>query len=203
MVELLELGLRGHRRVVGEACDDALRKAIRAHLSGPLERALADECISFPTPGFSARFPEELTFVFGHTHKPFSTLEPVRVGLSGTIEEADMSVKIYNLGGWVVDTVAPNPLHGAAAFLLDDDLNAAYLPLYQEGRKKRVTTDERLRQGEKKSAFCRRMATLLGQHQEEWDGWTRTVERVRKERAERLGQRVAEARAKAQARSLP
>jgi hypothetical protein len=81
-------------------------------------------------------------------------------------------------------------------------LNAAYMPLYLEGRKKRVTTDERLRPGERKSAFCRRMATLLAKHQGEWDGWTRTVELVRKERAMRLGQRVSEAGAKAQARRL-
>ena len=202
MVELVQLALRGHRRAAGEACDDALRAAIRAHLGGPVERALVEECISFPTSGFPADLPEDVTFVFGHTHKPFSTIERVRLGSSGAIEPRDLSVKVYNLGGWVIDTADPDPLHGAAAFLLDDDLNGACLPLYQEGTRKDVTTDEVLRPGEEKSEFCRQLALLLRAHGDEWNEWESTVSRVREERAARLGQRVAEARAKAHVRDL-
>jgi UDP-2,3-diacylglucosamine pyrophosphatase LpxH len=69
--------------------------------------------------------PGGVTFVFGHTHKPF-------------IEERTMAafpspVAVVNTGGWVVDAPQLNPLKGASLVLIDDQLNVASIRCYTEG----------------------------------------------------------------------
>ena len=69
--------------------------------------------------------PTELTFVFGHTHKPF-------------VEERNAAsfpspVGVVNTGGWVVDTPQLNAIKGASLVLVDDELNVASLRCYAEG----------------------------------------------------------------------
>jgi hypothetical protein len=63
-----------------------------------------------------------VTFIFGHTHKPFedelvaaSYLEPVRV---------------FNVGGWVLDEPRLDTVQGASMALIDEDLNVAVLRLF-------------------------------------------------------------------------
>ena len=57
--------------------------------------------------------------VFGHTHKPFERVTHYQ----GFTED----VKLYNSGGWVVDSLDTNAPAGWAVILLDEDLNAASL----------------------------------------------------------------------------
>jgi hypothetical protein len=69
--------------------------------------------------------PGEVTFVFGHTHKPF-------------VEERTMAtfsspVAVVNTGGWVVDAPQLSPLKGASLVLIDDQLNVASVRCYTEG----------------------------------------------------------------------
>jgi len=69
--------------------------------------------------------PDTVTFIFGHTHKPYEK--------QYRIEGYPLSrVDVYNTGGWVVEKTEPEPMHGAAVVLLDDDLNATSLRLYNE-----------------------------------------------------------------------
>jgi hypothetical protein len=68
--------------------------------------------------------PPELTFIFGHTHKPFESLRRI----DGVAQE----IQVLNSGGWVVDTLQPDPIHGAAIILIDDELNAASIRMYNE-----------------------------------------------------------------------
>ena len=70
------------------------------------------------------KIPSEVTFIFGHTHKPFELIQPYAGYESG--------VKLFNSGGWVVDSLAPAPLHGGAVILVDEDLNTASLRLYNQ-----------------------------------------------------------------------
>jgi len=70
------------------------------------------------------RVPGDVTFVFGHTHKPFEAVRRF-VGYENP-------VCVYNTGGWVVDSTEPRPLHGAAAVLFDDDLNSASLRFFNQ-----------------------------------------------------------------------
>jgi len=70
--------------------------------------------------------PAEVTFIFGHTHKPFEEVFPFAGYRSG--------VKIFNNGGWVVDSMDPAPLKGAAIILVDEDLNTASVRMYNEAK---------------------------------------------------------------------
>ena len=69
--------------------------------------------------------PDDVTFVFGHTHKPFIE--------SRTTTAFAAPVQVVNTGGWVVDTPQRNPLKGASLILIDDQLNVAALRCYTEG----------------------------------------------------------------------
>jgi UDP-2,3-diacylglucosamine pyrophosphatase LpxH len=68
--------------------------------------------------------PSDVTFIFGHTHKPFEQARHYH----GYTDK----VKFFNSGGWVVDSMQPTPIHGGAVILVDDDLNTASLRMYNE-----------------------------------------------------------------------
>jgi UDP-2,3-diacylglucosamine pyrophosphatase LpxH len=67
--------------------------------------------------------PTDLTIVFGHTHKPFSEVRDFN------FRESLKSVKVYNSGGWVVESKRPQPRHGGAVIVVDDDLNCASIKI--------------------------------------------------------------------------
>lgn len=97
-------------------------KGLHVYLQGPLRSQLEEEIGD--EPGDLREFPKDLTFVFGHTHKPFEVeIEPS--GYRGP-------VSVYNTGGWVVDSERSAPLQGGAAILLDEDLNAVSLRIYNQ-----------------------------------------------------------------------
>ena len=66
----------------------------------------------------------ELSFVFGHTHKPFQD----QLTLHGYAKP----VSVYNTGGWVMDQPTMAPAQGAAAVFIDDELNVASLRLFND-----------------------------------------------------------------------
>jgi metallophosphoesterase superfamily enzyme len=72
----------------------------------------------------NGQIPSDLTFIFGHTHKPF---EQVR-----QYHGYNNKIKIFNSGGWVVDSLQPAPIHGGAIILVDDDFHTASLRMYNE-----------------------------------------------------------------------
>ncbi len=71
-----------------------------------------------------AKVPKDLTFVFGHTHKPFEDM----------IAAANYArpIPVYNTGGWVQDEPKSVPREGASAVFIDDDLNTAALRFYNQ-----------------------------------------------------------------------
>ncbi|MCU1346556.1 MAG: hypothetical protein JWL70_2822 [Acidimicrobiia bacterium] len=68
--------------------------------------------------------PQQLTFVFGHTHRPLGSLTPFRT--------LDQPAAVYNTGGWVVDTLDADTLQGASALVLDEHLQAVSVNLYRQ-----------------------------------------------------------------------
>ncbi len=90
------------------------QKGLQAYLEGPLRAQISSELEVIPP----------TTLVFGHTHKPFETTREV--------QGFPTPVNLANTGGWVVDTVDTNPLQGAAAVLVDEDLQVASLRLYDQ-----------------------------------------------------------------------
>lgn len=65
--------------------------------------------------------PDNLTFIFGHTHKPFENRVPV--------PDAPFLPAVYNTGGWDLDMPMFGTKLGAAAVFIDEDLNVASLRL--------------------------------------------------------------------------
>lgn len=90
------------------------QKGLQAYLEGPLHAQLSTELDVVPA----------TTLVFGHTHKPFEATRNAQ-GFA-------MPLSVVNTGGWVVDTIDTNPLQGAAAVLVDEDLQVASLRLYDQ-----------------------------------------------------------------------
>jgi len=90
------------------------------YLANPVAQQFKTEC---------DKVPDEISFIFGHTHKPFQDqiMAPPYRTLS----------RIYNTGGWVLDEPTLMPCQGAAAVLVDDDLNVASLRLFDD-----VTNDK-------------------------------------------------------------
>ncbi|MCB1355854.1 MAG: metallophosphoesterase [Maritimibacter sp.] len=86
---------------------------LKAYLSGTVLSQIAEA-------GQGAKM-EELTFIFGHTHKPFEA----RLPLPGVA----MPPAIYNTGGWVLDTPMFGTKLGAGLVFIDADLNTAALRL--------------------------------------------------------------------------
>jgi Calcineurin-like phosphoesterase len=91
---------------------------LRRYLEGPLRGQLEQELAK---PGL----PEEITIVFGHTHKPFEQLM--------TLDRFTTShIRVYNSGGWVVDRPKPQAIYGGAVILIDDKLDTVSLRMYNE-----------------------------------------------------------------------
>lgn len=70
--------------------------------------------------------PADLTLLFGHTHKPFEQM----MSFAGY----PAPIKVYNSGGWVADHLQPTPIFGAAALLLDENLQTTSLRLYNQAQ---------------------------------------------------------------------
>jgi hypothetical protein len=112
------LGKVANREV--KRTDGALSKDAESGLRQFLEKFLLKQ-IQTDNAG---SVPAEVTFIFGHTHKPFEEVLPYAGYRSG--------VKVFNNGGWVVDSMEPAPLKGGAIVLVDEDLNTASLRMYNE-----------------------------------------------------------------------
>ncbi len=101
----------GYGHVLGAAeIDD-----IGWYLGTPMAAQLREEL---------GELPREMSFVFGHTHKPFQD--------ELMIEGYDLPVGVFNTGGWVLDEPTLMPVQGCAAMLVSDELEVASLRLFND-----------------------------------------------------------------------
>lgn len=107
--------LQSERSKLDEVCTPRTVAGIRSYLFGPSFRQIRDELGGVPT---------DLTFIIGHTHKPFETM----------IESADGSrwVPVYNTGGWTVDAKRPSPAFGASVLLISEKLDVACIRIFND-----------------------------------------------------------------------
>jgi UDP-2,3-diacylglucosamine pyrophosphatase LpxH len=91
------------------------RAGLLQYLEGPVAAQLTGEL---------GRVPDDVAFIYGHTHKPFVDRWQVQ-GFAAP-------VRIFNTGGWVVDTAGPALSQGGVAVLIDDELAAVSLQLYRQ-----------------------------------------------------------------------
>jgi hypothetical protein len=89
---------------------------LREYLAGPVRGQVRQQL---------GEIPDEVTFVYGHTHKPFVDRWTVP-GYSAR------GVYVANTGGWVVDTADPAPVQAGVAVLVNEDLDAASLQFYRQ-----------------------------------------------------------------------
>ncbi|HLC16275.1 MAG TPA: metallophosphoesterase [Thermodesulfovibrionia bacterium] len=111
----IALGERSKRK---EFLSEESEKGFKAFMEHPLYMQIIQE---------NKKIPQDLTFVFGHTHKPFQDVRQFE-GYPGR-------VKVYNTGGWVVENpIDRDPLIGASVVLVDDELNTTSIRLYNEAQ---------------------------------------------------------------------
>jgi hypothetical protein len=109
------------RRMAGDRCncDTPFGKEIRHGLSdylfGPTYQQLRSEF---------GEVPQDLSFTFGHTHKPFGSeiVDP----------QSGQAIAIYNSGGWTVDSSSSRTVAGAALLLASATLEVASIRIYDE-----------------------------------------------------------------------
>ncbi len=116
-----EVALRGavggvflRERHVPEVLSEHARQGLTDYIGGAVGHQVADEIGR----------PDQLTFVFGHTHKPF---------VESLTTPAGPVVPVVNTGGWVVDSEHPEATKGAAVVLIDGEMNVAVLRCYIQG----------------------------------------------------------------------
>lgn len=98
------------------------RAGLHAYLTGPL--ALQIAAANVP----KGRMPDDITFVFGHTHKPYQQA----LAKEDAYQKFPQYRSVYNTGGWVVDTLEPESRHGAAVVVVAEDLTVASIHMYQQ-----------------------------------------------------------------------
>ena len=154
-------------------------KGLRDYMNGSLREQILIER--------KGNVPNDVTFFFGHTHKPF---------------QEDMNFKgypkwvnVYNTGGWVVESVEPQPRRGGAVVLVDEDLNTVSLRMYNEDAdpsKYTVRVEKATHAGEKENPFYRRISGLVDPSKEPWKSFSITVARSVYIRAQNLRTRINE-----------
>jgi UDP-2,3-diacylglucosamine pyrophosphatase LpxH len=133
------------------------------------------------------KMPQDVTFVFGHTHKPFE--EDVN------FKEYPQWVNVYNTGGWIVETVEPQPLHGGAVVLVDEDLNTTSLRMYNENSdptRYSVEVREAFHSGQIRNPFHSQITGLVKPDKSPWKEFSASVARAVRVRAQNLRARINE-----------
>ncbi|MEM9070823.1 MAG: metallophosphoesterase [Myxococcota bacterium] len=107
--------LGGERLRVGDSGDAEIERGLERYLFNYTYRQLTDEY---------DHVPEDVAFVFGHTHKPFQRMVE---------DPRGHFVEVYNTGGWVVDNADREPTRGASIVLIGEDLEIVSLRVYHDG----------------------------------------------------------------------
>lgn len=114
VLQRLSVRLEGERLLGADACSESSLRGVKEYLFGPAYRQLETEL---------GDVPENVTFVFGHTHKPFEMqLDDPR----------GRPVRLLNTGGWTIDTADANATYGAAAVLVSDDLDVVSVNAFRD-----------------------------------------------------------------------
>ena len=172
----------GERGQTGHHLSRTTENGLRWYMEGPLrEQILAER---------KEMLPSRVSFVFGHTHKPFQE----RMNLQGYTEPVD----VHNTGGWVVETTRPEPIRGGAITLIDEELNITSLRMYCEARN---MSDYSVRVGETSKSCGSTLPNPLSQEildlvdpaREPWSTFSGIAAYEVSQRARVLGARIARA----------
>ena len=157
-------------------------KGLWWYVNGPLRQQIDNECKEK-----DLKVPTEVTFVFGHTHKPFQK--------DMNFKEYTGWVNVYNTGGWVVETVDPQPLHGGAIVLVDENLNAVSIRMYNESPDPDgcpVRVEEATHGGEGPNPFFQHILKRVNPSDDPWKLFSVATARAVHVRAQNLRARINE-----------
>ncbi len=155
------------------AAQQGLKDYLEVYLKRELENSLG------------GTIPPEVTFVFGHTHKPFEMTQRYE----GFTDE----LKVYNSGGWVVDTLDADPLHGSAMIVADEALNVASIRMYNEGNSEVLGAVHVIALDGGTNPLAERLKAEIAPQQEPWCSFTKIAARAVHDHRENLRQKVEEA----------
>jgi UDP-2,3-diacylglucosamine pyrophosphatase LpxH len=174
---LVDRASERERTITHTPLSEPAADGLRDYVQGPVRKQILSER--------AGNMPRDVTFIFGHTHKPF---------------QEDMKFKyfpewvnVYNTGGWVVETVKAEPLHGGAVVLLDENLDALSLRMYNENEDPQgysVKVEEALHPGAETSPFCRRISGLVNPVEDPWAAFSAVAARAVQIRARNLAERI-------------
>lgn len=159
-----------------ETLSEDTENRLWAYLEGPLLKQIREEC--------SNKMPSEVSFVFGHTHKPFQ--EAMSFEGYGWVD-------VYNTGGWVVDTEKPEKRHGGAVILVDENLDLTSLHMYKEWEESDdyvVSVKEATRAVPKDNPFYPEIVELVSKKEENFRAFSEIAKHSVYDRAQRLRSRL-------------
>ena len=127
--------------------------------------------------------PDHLTFVFGHTHKPFEEVMHVPA--------IEAPVHVYNMGGWVVDTIHTAPRQGGSIVVIDEDGYAASIRMYTQSADPssyRVSVARADGENGEPNPMYDRLLELVEPEQPPWSDFSKKVAEAVEERRRNLKQ---------------
>jgi hypothetical protein len=154
------------------------QKTAQGQEMGPLPNQMADEKLA-------AGEVDHFTFVFGHTHKPFEENRNFR--------SFPKWVQVYNSGGWVVDTVERQKLHGGAVILIDENLETTSLRMYNESESLDdygVKVQSATHAGDSPGLFHQKIAEMVDNAASPWKDFSEAVARGISVRSQNLKTRI-------------
>ena len=130
-------------------------------MAGPLKKQILIE--------LDDHMPFDVTLIFGYTHKPFQE----DMSFHGYQQE----VNVYNTGGWIVESVKAEPLRGGAAVLVDENLDATSLRLYNEAddRKEYRVKVEEAGYSDVGNPFHQQISDIVDPKAEPWKSFSTNV----------------------------
>jgi UDP-2,3-diacylglucosamine pyrophosphatase LpxH len=173
------------RTVMEKPLSDGAEKGLREYFNGPVYRQIHDELKI--TEGNEANVLSDVTLVFGHTHKPFQE--------DMNFRQYPAWVNVYNTGGWIVESVDPEPLHGGSIVLVDQELNAASLSMYKEADDPdsyAVKVEEATRAGQRNNPFYLELTNKVDPQAGPWKTFSEAAARSIRIRAQNLRARIIE-----------
>ncbi|HEY4388559.1 MAG TPA: hypothetical protein VGN34_29255 [Ktedonobacteraceae bacterium] len=165
------------RRQPAQVLSPAAQQGLQSYVEGPLLEQIRLEN--------KQSMPKDVTFLFGHTHKPFQQ--------DMTFTGYPQWINVYNSGGWIVDSVQPTPIYGAAVLLIDEALQVTSLRMYNQATSARdyiVRVEESTHVGTKSSSFHERIRALVQPSREPWKTFSETVAAAVTDRARILQTKI-------------
>ncbi len=150
------------------------KEGLEDYMEGPLVNQILHE----------RHIANNVTFVFGHTHKPFETF----MNFTGYRQP----VNVYNTGGWIVETVNRMPLHGGSIVLVDNELNSVSVRMYNESKDERnsVSVRELSQGGPSENPLFKEVNKIVRPGESIWKEFSDTISEEIDIRAEKLKERI-------------